>query len=66
MRMKKVELYLLLSGGNVALSMAFWKFGGVFFVVALFVEQVPAALDVLVFQESSAKQNCLLSFMALE
>lgn len=66
MRMKKVELYLLLSGGNVALSMAFWKFGGVFFAVSLFAGKVPAVIDVLQFQESSATQNCLLSFIALE
>ena len=67
MRVRKVELYLLLSGGNVALSRAFWKFVGVFYVVSLFAGQVPVLLDVLWFQHRSAKKrNCLVFSLTLE
>lgn len=57
MKMKKAELCLLLSGGNVAVSVAFWKFAGGFYVVSLFARQVPGVLDALQLQDSSAKQR---------
>lgn len=47
---------VLLSGGDIVLSRAFWKFVGVFYDVSLFAGQVLVVRGVLQFQESSAKQ----------